>query len=357
MENYQLKYFLASNSCEGFISSFGDCYDALNGWRAYLIKGGPGTGKSSFMKHIAKKADEKNIKTEFFPCSSDPDSLDAVIFPDKKIVILDGTAPHTLDPTFPAVCEQILNFGEFWDSNSIAKNNNEILKLTLENKSLHRTASYYLKAIGELITDNLKTAEACTDKVKVDAYAKTLCKKLIPKGKGDGKEWVRYLCAVTPKGIIQYTDTVLNSTKKTIIISDEYGSAANIIMHRIKDFALDNGYEIITVKNTFLPSKLIDHIIIPKLSLSFVREYKFQRFCSPVRRIHARRFISAEQLSKSRERMRFNKKAINHLLSSACLILAQAKATHDQLESYYINAMDFESLNKYTEQFTDEIFK
>ena len=53
-----------------------------------VMTGGPGTGKSSFMKFVAKSALEKGIKTEIFPCSSDPDSLDAVIFPNKKIVII-----------------------------------------------------------------------------------------------------------------------------------------------------------------------------------------------------------------------------------------------------------------------------
>ena len=62
MEINDLKYFLAANSCQGFVSSFNNCYDAERGWKAYIIKGGPGTGKSSFMKFVAKSALEKEIK-------------------------------------------------------------------------------------------------------------------------------------------------------------------------------------------------------------------------------------------------------------------------------------------------------
>ena len=47
----QPTYFLAANSGQGFYSKFGECYDAHNGWKAYVIKGGPGTGKSSLMKY------------------------------------------------------------------------------------------------------------------------------------------------------------------------------------------------------------------------------------------------------------------------------------------------------------------
>ncbi|MBQ8793259.1 MAG: hypothetical protein IJZ63_00755 [Clostridia bacterium] len=58
MKNEFSKYFLAANSAEGFVSHFGDNYDYADGWRAYIIKGGPGTGKSSFMKYITAKAQE-----------------------------------------------------------------------------------------------------------------------------------------------------------------------------------------------------------------------------------------------------------------------------------------------------------
>ena len=118
MENFNLKYFLAANSCEGFCSYFDKSYLPDGEWRAFIIKGGPGTGKSSFMKYFALKASEKGYKTLLCPCSSDPNSLDGVIIPDKKLVMLDGTPPHTLEPAFPGACEKILNFGDFWDDNA-----------------------------------------------------------------------------------------------------------------------------------------------------------------------------------------------------------------------------------------------
>ena len=131
MEKFNLKYFLAANSCEGFVSEFSRCYDPNDNWHVYIIKGGPGTGKSSFMKYIAAKAEEKNIQCIYCPCSSDPDSLDAIIMQDKKVVILDGTAPHTLDPKYPAVCEEILNFGEFWETEKL-NDKTEITKANMQ---------------------------------------------------------------------------------------------------------------------------------------------------------------------------------------------------------------------------------
>ena len=92
---YELpKYFLGANTPSGFISRFDHLYDPDDGWFAYILKGGPGTGKSTLMKRAAKEACSAQIKTQLIYCSSDPYSLDAVIFPEIKVCIVDGTAPH-----------------------------------------------------------------------------------------------------------------------------------------------------------------------------------------------------------------------------------------------------------------------
>ena len=44
MKKNNIKYFLATNSCEGFYSEFDNSYLPDGEWRAYIIKGGPGTG-------------------------------------------------------------------------------------------------------------------------------------------------------------------------------------------------------------------------------------------------------------------------------------------------------------------------
>ena len=354
MKKTILEIFLSANSCEGFVSKFANCYNPNDNWKAYIIKGGPGTGKSSFMRYIAKKAEEKNLKCIYCPCSSDPDSLDAIILPEKKTVILDGTAPHTLDPIYPGVCEEILNFGEFWDSEKL-KDKSEIIKITNQNKALHATASRYLQAVGQLMLDNYKTALSSTQKTKAQHFAKKLCKDYIPKTDTAPYEWVGFIGGISPKGFISFPETIENSCEKLIIIKDKYLACSNIIMEEIRKSALENGHEILTLKNPFLPSLITDHIVIPKLSLAFVTESDFIKFNSETRRIHARRFEISKQLHQSKERLKFNKKATTYLLDSACSTLTEAKAVHDILESHYINAMNFEKLKDFAEKFCKNI--
>lgn len=355
MEAKTQKFFLAANSCEGFISEFGKNFFVEDGWKAYLIKGGPGTGKSSFMRHFASHSIEKGLETVLCPCSSDPKSLDGVILPQNKVIILDATAPHTLEPQMPGVCEEIVNLGNFWNSEILRNNADIIQQTTKENKSLHRKAAKFLAAAGEIVADSYNTALRCSDTVRCAAFAEKVCKKMLPNKKGAGSESVRFLQGVTPFGVMSYTDSIDEFYKNTIIISDNYGAVSNAFMRTVRDIALKNGYEIITVKNAFLPSVIIDHIIIPELSLAFASERNGMQFSSLERRIHARRFTDNAKLHKVRQRLLFNKRITCELLGEAVKILGEAKAVHDKLEKYYVNAMDFTSAAVFAEEFVQKV--
>ena len=91
--NQSVRIFLGANSGGGFVS----LYDQLLGERfddLLIIKGGPGCGKSSFMRAVANKLTEDGYFTIYVNCSGDPDSLDAVLFPNLRAGVVDGTAPH-----------------------------------------------------------------------------------------------------------------------------------------------------------------------------------------------------------------------------------------------------------------------
>ncbi len=93
-----LHFFLGANTPQGFVSRFDQLADPSDGWREFIIKGGPGTGKSTLMKQAAKAFESESGQIEWIHCSSDAESLDGVIIHDQKIAIADGTPPQENDP-------------------------------------------------------------------------------------------------------------------------------------------------------------------------------------------------------------------------------------------------------------------
>ena len=89
-----IEYFLGANSPTGFYSLYDHLLPPEQARAIYILKGGPGCGKSTLMRQVAAWAQEAGLETEYILCSGDPDSLDAVVFPDKAAAIVDGTAPQ-----------------------------------------------------------------------------------------------------------------------------------------------------------------------------------------------------------------------------------------------------------------------
>lgn len=348
------KSFLGANSAAGFCSFFADSYSADLGYRAYIIKGGPGTGKSSMMKALAAHFAEKGERVELCPCSSDPDSLDAVIFHDKKVVIMDGTAPHVVEPKYPAVCERVINLLDCLDNDALT-GNKEVIALTRQNKASHARASRYIAAAGELYSENRKITAAVLDEQKIKRVAAKTCHRLIKKGAA-AREEKRFLSGITPKGLIFLKNSIAPYFKTVIAFEDSYGGAAEIFFREVRKHSLAMEREIITCYNPINP-EVIDHILIPSLSLAFVSENRYTHPDGITRRIHARRFIDMKSLAKHKQSLGFNRRAGEELLREAIKIIAEAKSIHDALEEHYIAAMDFEKVGNLAEKVKCEIEK
>jgi len=96
-------YFAASNSVSGFFSYYDEIFNAARIGRVYAVKGGPGTGKSRFLRAVAACAEEADWETEYVYCSSDPYSLDAVILTRGREAALPcWMRPHRTSMSLPA---------------------------------------------------------------------------------------------------------------------------------------------------------------------------------------------------------------------------------------------------------------
>jgi len=103
-------YFLGGNTPQGFYSYYDYLIDSEKVKKVYVIKGGPGTGKSTLMKSAAAWGEDNGYEVDYLHCSSDPSSLDGVII-DGDIAMVDGTSPHIVDPKNPGCVETIVNMG------------------------------------------------------------------------------------------------------------------------------------------------------------------------------------------------------------------------------------------------------
>ena len=145
----EISYFLGANSAEGFFSLYSGFANAKDD-RLHIIKGGPGTGKSGFMRKIGAAAERRGLDVEYVLCSGDPDSLDGVYIPALKQGWVDGTAPHVGEPRCFGVDSDYVNLGRFCRLPVSEGDAREIMRLNGEYKALYDRAYAFLQAAAAL---------------------------------------------------------------------------------------------------------------------------------------------------------------------------------------------------------------
>lgn len=350
--------FLGANTPQGFVSFFDELYNPYDNSSAYIIKGGPGTGKSTLMKKVAAECKKRGLTVEKVYCSSDPDSLDGIIVPGIGVSIADGTSPHTLEPKFPGACENIINTGIFWDKAILKGKADEIRALTLENSIHHRRSVKYLAAAGSIADENIRVTSAYIDRDKIDNFAYRFSMRELERKKNaqPGKRKKRFISALTPKGQVFLDEGVKALASRIIAIDDEYTCASSLLTDRIGEIAIKNGYDVIFCHCPLKPRMTSEHIIIPEKNLALVTvrsshktQIEFDRI------IHAKRFLR-EGINNHMSYLRFNRRLMRELTDEAIIALKDAKSTHDKLENIYVSAMDFDALGKYLDSLCKDIF-
>ena len=172
-------FFAAANGYTGFRSYFDSVFCSEDYDKIYVIKGGPGPGKSSFMKKLSSYFAEREVITENIHCSSDPDSLDGVVLEKdgKRVGLLDGTAPHERDAIVPGAIDELINLGANWDTRWLKAQKNKILELNKEKKSAYKTAYSYLNIAGmantKIVDKKKKACDLYLLKVLIKSVAET----------------------------------------------------------------------------------------------------------------------------------------------------------------------------------------
>ena len=383
-------YFLGGTSPQGFKSKFIEQIKK-SGYYTYILKGGPGTGKSTLMKKIAKEFEDSPVSVYY--CSSDINSLDAVVIEDRKIIVVDGTAPHVFEALYPAVSQEIINLGEYWDKSKMKGKEEAVRECFDENQKYHNRVRCYVEAFSSLNTDIYNLAENCLDKAKLDSYIKRLARKVIPKSKTDkqGKKEFKQLSAFTTEN---YMTLKSDNNYSRYFINDDYFAGSDYLLRSLSDMFTDAGYDVTVSECNMLHNSIYEHIVIEELKLMFTTGNFFNKLKNELDKlmlykindkiinrndidlltveniddsiydlvncilkndnenvINFMRFYHKDKLSAKKQRISFDKKASLELAEEAAESLETALKIHDELEKYYINAIDFDRLNDMSENF------
>lgn len=345
----EIKFFLGANSKNGFMSYFKQLQECSDSMQLLILKGGPGSGKSSLMKRVLSHAMEKGHKVEIIPCASDPYSLDAFIDYTQDFSMMDGTAPHVQDPVLPGALHHIIYTGDLWDIKTLNKNSDKIGKISSDVSSLHMGAGAYIKAAGALLQENIRYSAGFLNSKAVADFVKNVAADFC--GGDFNSPKTRLLSAVSVGEVTVFEKTLSQLADKIYIIEDLWGGCASTILEQVRSVGKLCGEDMILCPCSVIPEKL-DHIIFPKSRIAFTTKNTFLS-SSEGEKIHSSRFYTQMPLADC---MRERLNSSGALLTRAYGLIKEAKNTHDDLEAFYAEAMDFDRMDNIYESILDKFY-
>ncbi len=342
--------FAGVNSPKGFVSRFSEIQNEQQGCTKIYLKGGPGMGKSTILKRIAARAEDEGYYTEVFPCSSDKSSLDGVNIPELKVALVDATAPHCSDPVYPGVGGRIFNTADCLDVQRVKKSEDDIRLFSRKKKDFFGRGYNYLTAAAAFLTCAESRWEEYADKRGIEKQIQKVADKYLPKGSGQGKGEKRqlFLSAVCPDGVVSFADEVF-AGHTVVSVGGSYGVPQFI--KRLADFALWRDFDVTVFCCPLFPDSKYEHILIPELKLAFTT-YNYYHHKRGREAIDLDRYISENNAVDDK----FDREQAEIMINKAAESFANAKRAHAFLESIYTPAMDFERLDKMTDELEESIF-
>lgn len=346
-------FFMNANTPQGFLSRADQLYNVRDGWKAYILKGGPGTGKSEFVKKVGEAVAKAGYSPEYIHSVID-DSIEGVVFPALKTCVIDGTPPRSVEPKYPGVVETVVQLGDCWNEKKLFEQHEKIVLLSIKISSAYDRVYRFLAASSTLQNDTYRLAYECTDTSKIDKYAIRIAKREFTQKRRQGRETQRFLSGITSQGVNCHQET-LDHYNKVFVIEDEFG-IGRLLLSKLRNYSLSAGYDVISCYCPSSPADKLEHLLIPSLSIAFVTSNHYHKFDGKeFRHIHIRRFLDLDTMKLRRHRIAFNRRASRELISEAVNLLSEIKSTYDTLKSCYTPAMNFEAVDQKTKQLIDKI--
>ena len=346
----KLSFFGAANGYSGFRSYFKSIFDPDAYSAIYILKGGPGTGKSSFMKRLLTDLEPKVDVSEAIYCSSDPNSLDGIILRSgcESVAVIDGTAPHASDPIFPGAVDRIINLGDHWNEKILQDNRDSIKFITELKTQAYKHAYDYLNIAGT-ITEKVDT----TINKAYNISDQSIITSLLPQATFENREeYVRLLTSYGKDGFSRL-NTLTAIANKLHSVVGVYGSEYIFMSHL--HMALKSSGINCTVFPSVLDENKIYALYIPSKSIAFVSEKS--TFVPDECVIDTARFLDQKCLSKEKERLEFLWKEREAFLWSAAYRFRNASEEHFKLEKIYSSAMNFAKINDMYDLYLSDIEK
>ena len=323
--------FFGANSGNGYINTPDERLREQNCDVKILIKGGPGTGKSTLIRKFADTAKDSGYGVTRYLCSSDPHSYDAVSAEKdgRRIVICDATAPHVCDMQYPGAKSFIFDLSEYWDRAALISESDKIVELTERKRTLYESSYKFLRAASGAQKNADSLSESVFNFEKADGF----CERTASRFKRDrGNTLSGYTSALSMSGAVTLDSLYAESSFR--IFTDDNIGVSKFLLGMLARKLNERGSGCFVALDPLDGS--VESILVLKDKTLITR----RSIGNADKIINCERFV-AKPASGFKNRLKLVKGCVSSLVREALAFLVEASKYHFELEKIYSSSMDF----------------
>ena len=359
MRSKRRRLFLGGNTGRGFYSFYEQVVQGENRF-TYILKGGPGSGKSVLMGRLAEKARAAGMAVDEYLCSSDSHSLDGIHIVDLGLVMIDGTRPHMTDPRHVGAIESIVDLSRYLSREGIGKERDRIRELVARGAFLFNRAYGFLALAREVDAEHSSYLHelSALDRRSLLGLARKLSEELFPGDASSGRGRLQpfFQAAFTPEGLVHHGEDLLLEAEQILVLHGSRFREQTLVTEHLLQTALERGYDAEVFYCPLEPQR-VDHFLVREKSLLVMSGGLFYGAAprDSARLIDTRVYLQRTTLAAYARELVEMRQIFRQAVNSAQELLKKAKANHALLEACYAPHMDYGAVDKLTEHLWQEI--
>ncbi|KGP93015.1 hypothetical protein N780_11835 [Pontibacillus chungwhensis BH030062] len=352
-------YYVAGNTAEGYYRLTESMLNGLD--KCYILTGGPGTGKSTFIKSVAEELKGSEHFLEYLHSPSEPGSLDGLIIRNRRMALIDEQLiRHLKNDKIPGA--HFIHLSEGLDPVRLTEQKNAVVQLSNQLDHLYGLSYQTFK-------DSLRAHDDLED-IYISSMnfneANKLTDELIQLFYGSEDQFKapriehRFLGAATPEGAKDFIQQLTSDINKRYFIKGRAGSGKSTMLKKIAEAGAEKGYNVEVYHCGFDPNSL-DMIILRELSIAIFdstapHEYFPDRENDEIVDVYKRCIESGTDETYASE-IADTTKRYKDKMKDAISLLKDARNVRDQLKTIYSSAMDYTIVDQKREEWINDTLR
>lgn len=342
--------FTSSNTCDGFHSFISDLVKPLQ--RVYILKGAPGSGKSTFIRMLGESLAERGYEVVFWLSAADPLNPEGLYLPRLDLAVVNGSQGQGLDPHYPGATGEVIVMEQYQDREALRRDGSEIIALIDRLESEGQQVKMILKQAAGTRQDIKKIVARHLQLEKINGLADQLEGEWFQEGPAERHF---YASSFTAEGTINYIDEISRRCQRRYVLKGASGTGQAIIIAEIAERSRRQGWYL-EYYHSGLDREDIMMLLIPSQGIALIDAADTELSLCPWDVVidmneYLEESYSLEQAQAAAELRR----SYETLLLQAWEGLEHAQKTLLDLKKIYSAATDFNSIERRREKVLQDI--